>query len=54
MPRWRNWQTRGTQNPVGLTPREGSTPSLGTEKLALEQLGHFRVDFTLQLNLTPH
>jgi hypothetical protein len=27
---WRNWQTRGTQNPVGLTPREGSTPSLGT------------------------
>jgi hypothetical protein len=30
-PRWRNWQTRGTQNPVGLTPREGSTPSLGTK-----------------------
>lgn len=24
------WQTRRTQNPVRLTPREGSTPSLGT------------------------
>ena len=30
MPRWWNWQTRGTQNPVGFKTREGSTPSLGT------------------------
>jgi hypothetical protein len=29
-PEWRNWQTRGTQNPVRLKPREGSTPSSGT------------------------
>jgi hypothetical protein len=27
---WRNWQTRGIQNPVGFTPREGSTPSFGS------------------------
>ena len=30
MPEWRNWQTRRTQNPVGLTPRVGSTPTSGT------------------------
>src|SRR5260370_10284355 len=30
MPEWSNWQTRGTQNPVGVTPRDGSTPSSGT------------------------
>ena len=29
-PEWRNWQTRGTQNPVRLTPRGGSTPPSGT------------------------
>jgi phosphofructokinase-like protein len=28
-PKWRNWQTRRTQNPVGLTPRVGSTPTFG-------------------------
>ena len=27
---WRNWQTRRTQNPVGLTPRVGSTPTSST------------------------
>src|SRR5450759_753238 len=32
VPEWRNWQTRGTQNPERLTPREGSTPSSGTIK----------------------
>ena len=30
VPEWRNWQTRGTQNPVRFTPSEGSTPSSGT------------------------
>jgi hypothetical protein len=30
-PKWRNWQTRRTQNPVGLTPRVGSTPTFGTQ-----------------------
>ena len=30
-PEWRNWQTRRTQNPVGFTPRVGSTPSSGTK-----------------------
>ncbi len=30
VPEWRNWQTRGTQNPVRLTPRVGSTPTSGT------------------------
>ena len=30
VPEWRNWQTRGTQNPVGFTPRVGSIPSSGT------------------------
>ena len=29
-PKWRNWQTRWTQNPVRLTPGEGSSPSFGT------------------------
>jgi hypothetical protein len=29
-PKWRNWQTRGIQNPVGFTPGEGSTPSFGS------------------------
>ncbi len=32
-PEWRNWQTRRTQNPVGFTPRVGSTPSSGTNLL---------------------
>jgi hypothetical protein len=30
---WRNWQTRGIQNPVGFTPGEGSTPSFGIVSL---------------------
>ena len=30
VPEWRNWQTRGTQNPVRLKPRVGSTPTSGT------------------------
>ena len=30
LPEWRNWQTRWTQNPVGFTPRVGSTPTSGT------------------------
>lgn len=29
MPKWRNWKTRRTQNPLRVTPREGSTPSFG-------------------------
>ena len=33
VPEWRNWQTRGTQNPVGFTPRVGSIPSSGTIRL---------------------
>ena len=35
VPEWRNWQTRGTQNPVGFTPRVGSIPSSGTMNKAL-------------------
>ena len=30
VPEWRNWQTRGTQNPVRLKPGGGSTPPSGT------------------------
>ncbi len=30
MPEWRNWKTHWTQNPAGLTPRVGSTPTSGT------------------------
>src|SRR5436190_24389634 len=30
VPEWRNWQTRGTQNPVRLKPSAGSTPASGT------------------------
>ena len=33
VPEWRNWQTRGSQNPVGFTPRVGSIPSSGTIRL---------------------
>jgi protein-S-isoprenylcysteine O-methyltransferase Ste14 len=29
-PKWRNWQTRGIQNPVRFTPGEGSSPSFGS------------------------
>ena len=32
VPEWRNWQTRGTQNPEKLTLRVGSTPTSGTIK----------------------
>ncbi len=32
-PKWRNWQTRRTQNPVRLTPGEGSSPSFGTTSM---------------------
>ncbi len=30
VPVWRNWQTRGTQNPVSSNRRVGSIPSTGT------------------------
>ena len=30
VPEWRNWQTRGTQNPESLTGRVGSIPTSGT------------------------
>jgi hypothetical protein len=30
VPKWWNWQTRRTQNPVGPKPRAGSTPAFGT------------------------
>ena len=30
VPEWRNWQTRGTQNPVPFTGSVGSIPSSGT------------------------
>src|SRR5439155_557522 len=32
-PKWRNWQTRRTQNPVRRKPRVGSTPTFGTRLL---------------------
>ncbi len=32
-PEWRNWQTRGTQNPVSREGRVGSTPTSGTRTL---------------------
>lgn len=28
--KWRNWQTRWTQNPVGFNTRAGSTPAFCT------------------------
>ncbi len=31
VPEWRNWQTRGTQNPVPFTGSVGSIPSSGTK-----------------------
>ncbi len=31
VPKWRNWQTRGTQNPVPFTGSVGSTPTFGTK-----------------------
>ena len=37
MPKWRNWQTRWTQNPVWLTPGEGSSPSFGTKRRRLSR-----------------
>ena len=33
VPKWRNWQTRRTQNPVPFTRGEGSIPSFGTTVL---------------------
>src|SRR5690606_7204954 len=29
-PEWRNWQTRRIQNPLGVTPRVGSSPTFGS------------------------
>ena len=34
MPKWRNWQTRQTQNLLGGNPRAGSTPAFGTRQSA--------------------
>ena len=31
VPKWRNWQTRRTQNPVPFTGRVGSIPTFGTK-----------------------
>src|SRR5919109_671690 len=31
-PKWRNWETRRTQNPVGVTPRVGSSPTFGIDE----------------------
>ncbi len=31
LPKWRNWQTRRTQNPVAFTGRVGSSPTFGIE-----------------------
>jgi hypothetical protein len=30
-PEWRNWQTRGTQNPESFQARVGSIPTSGTK-----------------------
>lgn len=39
--KWRNWQTRRTQNPFSLTGSEGSSPSLATFDISLiEQQSH--------------
>ena len=35
MPEWRNWQTRGIQNPVAFTGRAGSTPAFGTNPVSV-------------------
>src|SRR6185312_7108126 len=35
-------ETRRTQNPVGLTPRVGSTPTFGTRALGLATVGRRR------------
>jgi hypothetical protein len=33
VPEWRNWQTRGTQNPEPRKGRVGSTPTSGTSPI---------------------
>ena len=33
-PKWRNWQTRRTQNPVGRESRVGSIPTFGISNRA--------------------
>jgi hypothetical protein len=33
-PKWRNWQTRRIQNPVGFTARVGSIPTFGIQESA--------------------
>jgi hypothetical protein len=39
VPVWRNWQTRGTQNPVPSNGRVGSIPSTGTSNINHLDLG---------------
>ncbi len=34
MPKWWNWQTRWTQNPMELKLRAGSIPAFGTSKFS--------------------
>ena len=46
MPKWWNWQTRWTQNPVRLKSRVGSSPTFGTNPLNI-----FSEDFLLKISL---
>jgi hypothetical protein len=56
VPEWRNWQTRGTQNPERLTSRVGSTPTSGTNSLSMMahlcDLGFFTDELALTFALT--
>jgi hypothetical protein len=56
VPKWRNWQTRWTQNPVGRKVRAGSTPAFGTIlfSISLQYLSSNCSTFNLFQSTHPH
>src|SRR5260370_17364283 len=39
LPKWRNWQTHGTQNPATFPGHVGSTPTFGTPLTVVNRYG---------------
>lgn len=53
-PRWRNWQTRGSQKPMRIKPRAGSIPALGTMEYLLILLFVFLLSLYLERKYQIH
>ena len=49
--KWRNWQTRWTQNPVRLTPGVGSTPTFSTHSTHPRSMTSYKRDIMMRFIL---